>query len=673
MCGIIGIFNHEQAKEQVKQALAILKNRGKDGSKVIETQNGAIGHTLHAVVNHIQQPIQEKGILTSNCEIYNWEELNNKYSLNAKNDAELLLRFLDNNLDLEELDGVYAFAYIRDKKVTICRDIVGVKPLWFSHTTDFFSFASEKKALEELGHIDIQELNPRQMITYNFENKRLETEQRIFFKFEPEHYDKEKTKQLLNQAIKKRIPNKKFGLLFSGGIDSTFLAKYFKDNYHDFTCYTAVLDTENKEPPDLTYAKKIAKEFNLNLKIKKVTTEKIPSYLKKIVPLIESSNVIKVGVALPFYLASEMAKEDGCKVIFSGLGSEEIFAGYERHKNSQNINKECVSGLLKMYERDLYRDDVITMENNVELRLPFLDKELIKHALKIPSKYKINENTTKLILREIALEKGIPEEFAFRKKTAAQYGSKFDHALGKLAKPDTKSNYLKQFYPTHNLKLGVLFSSGKDSTSAALIMKKQNYQLTCLINLKSKNSNSYMFQSAGNELVELQAEAMGIPILIQETDGEKEHELKDLKLAIKEAKEIYKLDGIITGALFSNYQRDRIEKICDKLGLKIFSPLWHKPQEVHMREVIDNSFEVILVGIAADGFNESWLGRRIDEKMLEELKKKPIVNIGFEGGEAESLVLNCPLFNKKINIIKSRKEMDSQHSGKMIIEEAELI
>ena len=685
MCGVIGVFNQEDSEKQVNIALAILKNRGKDETNsLVLSQTSAIGHTLHSVVNHISQPIKGEGILTANCEIYNWEELNKKYNLNAKNDADLLLKFLDKfQLEkIDELDGVYAFAYIKNNIVIITRDVIGVKPLWFSYSTDSFTFASEKKALEKLNYLDIQELNPRQILQYNIKTKELTIKHKEFFSFEPEHLEnyneiKNKTADLLDKAIKKRIPQKNFGLLFSGGIDSTFLAKYFMDNNYDFTCYTAVLDTENKEPSDLTYAKKIAKELNLNLKIKKITLEQIPNYLKKIVPLIEDSNVVKVGVALPFYLASEMAKEDGCKVIFSGLGSEEIFAGYERHKNSQNINKECVSGLLKMYERDLYRDDVITMENNVELRLPFLDKELTNYALKIPTKYKIKGNVTKLILREIALNKEIEEEFSFRKKTAAQYGSKFDHALGKLAKKNnqSKSGYLKQFYPTHNLKLGILFSSGKDSTSAALIMKKQNYDLTCLINLKSKNPDSYMFQSAGTELVELQAEAMEIPILIQETDGEKEHELKDLDLAIKKAKEKYKLGGIVTGALFSNYQRDRIEKICDKLGLKIFSPLWHKPQETHMREVINNGIKAIITAIAADGLDKSWLGREINQELLNELKKLYETNkIQFagEGGEFESLVLNCPLFKKKINIIKSKKEMDTKYSGRLIIEEAEL-
>ena len=458
---------------------------------------------------------------------------------------------------------------------------------------------------------------------------------------------------MLDTAIQKRIPSKKFGLLFSGGIDSTYLAKYFKDQGYDVPCYTAVLDSPTI-PQDLLSAQRVARELGLPLHIRKIKPEEIPGYLKKIVPLIEDSNVVKVGVALTFYLACEMAKRDGCKVIFSGLGSEEIFAGYERHKNSTNINQECVSGLLKMYERDLYRDDVITMDNSLELRLPFLDKALVAYALRIPSAYKIKGSVSKLILRDIAEAKGLPHDIAFRKKIAAQYGSRLDHALGKLAKSErkTKSAYLRQFYPSHNLKLGVLFSGGKDSTSAAFIMAKQNYEIGCLITLNSKNKDSYMFQEF-EPLVKLQAEAMGLPIIIQDTEGKKEEELADLEKAIKKAKQEFGIQGIVTGALFSTYQRDRIEKACDKLGLKIFSPLWHKSQEQHLQELMRNGFKAIIVKVAAEGLDKSWLGKVIDEKVLQDLLKlneKVGLNIAGEGGEYESLVLDGPSFKKKIVI-----------------------
>tara|TARA_Y100000310_G_scaffold263977_1_gene274477 strand:- start:3609 stop:5654 length:2046 start_codon:yes stop_codon:yes gene_type:complete len=679
MCGIVGIFNQENAQSKVQIALAQLQNRGKDDSGIIEVENGFLGHNLHAIVGHVKQPLVGEGVLVANCEIYNWKELNRTYNFNAQNDAEFLLKFLDTfgYEKLGELQGVYAFAYHKNGKVILARDIIGVKPLWFSYTTDGFSFASERKVLS-----NAQELNPRHFLTYDVTDNSLSTNYGDFFTYLPGHGENEKelkkqTQRLLDSAIKKRIPNQTFGLLFSGGIDSTYIARYLKKNGHEFTCYTAVLDTDTVIPSDLEAAQKVAVELGLNLKVKKVKIEDIPKYLEKIVPLIEDSNVVKVGVALTFYIACEMAKEDGCKVIFSGLGSEEIFAGYERHKNSANINQECVSGLLKMYERDLYRDDVITMENNLELRLPFLDHSLVDYALKIPATLKI-DGMTKKILRTIALEKGIPQEFAFRKKVAAQYGSRFDNAIGKLAKREglLKSAYLRQFYPSHNLKLGVLFSSGKDSTSAALIMKKQNYELACLITMRSANKESYMFQSAGVELVELQAEAMNVPLIVQDTLGEKEEELKDLEKAIIHAKEEFQIDGIVSGALFSVYQRDRIEKICDKLGLKIFSPLWHKPQKQHMREVVDNGFEVVLTAIAGEGLNKSWLNRRITHKdliALRELGRKIKFNQAGEGGEFESLVLDCPLFSKKIVLEDVDIVEENECTAHMVVKKAVLV
>ncbi len=702
MCGIVGVFNHPEAFSQVKTALAILHNRGKDGVGISDGSNilnsktlftlqplngkNFFGHTLHAVVDHISQPIKAKGTLIANCEIYNWEELNQKYKFNANNDAEFLLHFLDKfNLEkLDQLNGVYAFAYWDQDQLVLARDILGEKPLWFTHTADHFAFSSEKKALEKLGYLDIQELNPRQILTYTISTNTISIITRPFFKYTPEHRSsftelKQNTRQLLNAAIQRRIPNKKFGLLFSGGIDSTYLAHYFKQNGYDFTCYTAVLDTESTIPSDLTSAQNVATELGLKLKIKKIKIMDLPPYLKKIVPLIEDSNVVKVGVALTFYLACEMAKEDGCKVIFSGLGSEEIFAGYERHKNSQNINQECVSGLLKMYERDLYRDDVLTMDNKLELRLPFLDLPLISYALKIPEKYKIKDNISKYILREIAKEQGIPSEIASRKKTAAQYGSRFDYALGKLTKQHkfpSKSSYLRTFYPAHNLKLGVLFSSGKDSTAAAHIMQQQNYELTCLITLKSTNPDSYMFQTAGTELVELQAQAMNLPIIVQSTSGEKEIELLDLEKAIKTAQEKYKLDGIVSGALFSTYQRDRIEKICDQLGLKIFSPLWHKSQEEHLRSLIAQGFQIILTAIAAEGLDRTWLNRPLTPKdvdKLHSLHQKLGLNVSGEGGEFESLVLDCPLFNQQIIIEKVEIISENKNIAKLVISKARLI
>lgn len=690
MCGIIGIFNKDNSLELVRIGLKEIENRGKDGNNYYATKRYSLGHCLHSVVGYVKQPIIKKGISISNCEIYNWKELSKKYKLNAKNDSEVLAlliekKGIDNIKEiLSELDGTYAFAHVYDDKLVLARDIIGIKPLWYDHS-EGFSFASEKKALEKIGLTNSIELNPRKIIVYDILNNKVSFIEREFFKIEPEiKNSKEKimedTTRLIIDSIKKRIPKRKFGLLFSGGIDSTMIALILKKLKCDFTCYTAVLESETlKEPEDLVYSKKVAKLLNLKLKVIKIKEKEVENYLKKIVPLIEDSNVIKVGVALPFYIACEQARKDNCKVIFSGLGSEEIFAGYDRHKRSNNINKECVSGLLKMYERDTYRDDIITMYNNIELRLPFLDKNLVSYVLRIPEKYKINDNRNKIILREIAIKLKLDKDIAERRKLAAQYGSNFHKAIKKLAKQrgfKLIADYTRQFYPRHNLNLGALISSGKDSIYSMYVMQKQNYKISCMITIKSKNPDSFMFHTPGIDMVKLQSEATGIPLIEQETKGIKEKELIDLKKAIKLAKEKYKIEGIITGALFSNYQRTRIEKIADSLNLKIFSPLWHTDQETEMREILNQGFEFIITKIACDGLDKSWLNRKITHKDIDRLvtlNEKIGLNIAFEGGEAETLMTDGPIFNKKIIIEKSEIKQESKIIAELMIKKAKLV
>jgi asparagine synthase (glutamine-hydrolysing) len=429
----------------------------------------------------------------------------------------------------------------------------------------------------------------------------------------------------------------------------------------------------------LIYAQKAAKEMNLDLKVISIKQKDLAKYVEKVIPLIEDANPVKVSVAVTFFLACEEAQKDGCKVIFSGLGSEEIFAGYERHKLSSNINQECVSGLLKLYERDLYRDDTITMFNGLELRLPFLDRDLITYALKIPEKYKIDAEHSKLIFREIAHQQGVSKELAFRKKVAAQYGSRIDSGLDKLARQQgfsSRPTYFQSILKRPNLRLGVLFSSGKDSAYAALMMSRQNYELSCLITIVSQNQDSYMFHTPAIQLAKLQAKAMKLPILMHTTKGEKEQELEDLRNALLSAKKKYKIEGIVGGALFSTYQRDRIEKIADSLGLKIFSPLWHKSQEQEMQELLDNGFKIMLTGIAAEGLDKTWLNRVIEQKdvdKLKALKHKLGTNVAGEGGEFESLVLDCPLFHKELVITKAEILEESRCVARLSIKSAKLV
>jgi len=692
MCGITGFFNIKEADKKMRAALKLITYRGEDAIKYDDEKQGSIGHCLLALHRNVPQPFKnEKFSFVTNCEIYNWKELDEKNNTNSKNDAHALFQHLSNHNDLHEalkdLDGVYAFC-LWNKKIDhlfLARDILGIKPLWyyFEPVKGEFAFASEKKSLKYQGLEEafIKELNPRKILMYNLKTKELKEYEREFFSIKETKDSKEeifkKTEAFLLDSIKKRIPKgRKAGLLFYGGIDSTFIAMNLKKLGVDFECYVAALKhDEFKESQDLMYAKKVAKELDLKLNIVEIELNEVPKYLKIILPLIEDNNVVKAGVALPFFLCAEKAKEDNVKILFSGLGSEEIFAGYERHKKSNNINEECLSGLRKMYERDLYRDDTVTMYHTIELRLPFLDKKLVKYALTIPDKYKLDKERNKIILREIAKKEGLNEEFAERRKKAAQYGSNFDKAIKKLAKKENKnkSAYLKKFYDFGNVRLGVLLSTGKDSLLATQIMLEQNYDVACFITIESDNKDSYMYHGPNTHLAELQAKATGKPLLMKKTKGEKEEELLELKEAISEAVKKYKIEGIVTGALFSNYQRKRIEKICDEIGIKCFSPLWHMNQENEVKLLIDKGFKFTIIKIAAEGLSVSWLGEIITEKHLERLKqlyKKIGFNVAGEGGEYESLVLDAPFFDKEIVIKKSRIEQESEISATLIVEEA---
>jgi len=253
---------------------------------------------------------------------------------------------------------------------------------------------------------------------------------------------KGKLKEIVIRAIGKNTPEKKFGIFFSGGIDSTLIAYVCKKNGAHFTCYSVGL----KNSKDLEWAKKTAKKLKLKLKTKTFSLDEAEKIIKNVVKILHSSDVVNVGVGCVVYSAAILAKIDNINVFFSGLGSEEIFAGYERHAQAKNVNAECWNGLKNMYERDLIRDYKISHSLKIKILTPFLEDELIKFAMQIPGKYKINRENKKIILREIAEELGIPKEFAWRKKIAAQYGSGFDKAIKKLSKKNGfqyKKEYLE--------------------------------------------------------------------------------------------------------------------------------------------------------------------------------------------------------------------------------------
>ena len=236
-------------------------------------------------------------------------------------------------------------------------------------------------------------------------------------------------------SVKKRIAPK-FGILFSGGVDSSLISFVSKQLKCNFTCYTVGIEGSD----DIIWAQQAAKEYNFNFRYKILTLDEFEIVLKETIRILNDADIVKASVGSVLYAAGKIAAADGNNILFGGLGSEELFAGYKRHedvlgKNDfEALHNECWNGLKNMWKRDLTRDFAIAKKLNLELRTPFLDKDLIKAAMNVHPMLKIDKDNKKIILREAAEFLRLKKEFAWRKKQAAQYGSNFVNGIEKLAK-----------------------------------------------------------------------------------------------------------------------------------------------------------------------------------------------------------------------------------------------
>jgi diphthine-ammonia ligase len=211
----------------------------------------------------------------------------------------------------------------------------------------------------------------------------------------------------------------------------------------------------------------------------------------------------------------------------------------------------------------------------------------------------------------------------------------------------------KGFFREIFMKLAVLFSGGKDSTLAALLAKKEGYEISCLVSVISENTESFMFHTPSILQVTRQAQVMGIPLLMWHTSGEKELELVDLENAIARAKDIYGVGGVITGAVESTYQASRVQRICHGLDLECFNPLWQKDPIQLLEDLLENNFKVMLTGVFAYPLDKQFLGKVLDRDFIFEvtrLQKTYSISPSGEGGEFESIVLDCPLFKRGLEV-----------------------
>lgn len=222
------------------------------------------------------------------------------------------------------------------------------------------------------------------------------------------------------------------------------------------------------------------------------------------------------------------------------------------------------------------------------------------------------------------------------------------------------------------MKLAALISGGKDSILAVYQMQQQGHDIKYLLVMEPETDESYMFHHPNTWMTELISESMNIPLIKGKTHGRKEEELADLKALLQ--KVAGEVDGVVSGALASSYQKQRIDRLCSELSLQSLAPLWGTRAEELWQDLFDHNFKVMITAVAAEGLSETWLGRVVDENNYNELKmlsKQHRFHLGFEGGEAETLVLDMPLYEKKIAVKKASSSWDGS-SGSYQIDEAVL-
>ena len=225
------------------------------------------------------------------------------------------------------------------------------------------------------------------------------------------------------------------------------------------------------------------------------------------------------------------------------------------------------------------------------------------------------------------------------------------------------------------MKLACLFSGGKDSMYAIHTARKQGHDVVCLLSIYPKSEESHLLHHPNLRWTKLQSESMNIPQLtISSNSDDTDDELITMGNLLQNAKDQFQIDGLLHGGIKSKFQKEKFETLCLKFNLVSVAPLWEIEPKKYMNELLDSDFNFIMTTVSSDGLDEQWLGKLIlnsEIEILNNLSLKFGFNLNFEGGEAETFVVDCPLFSNPIKINEYIQNWDG-YRGRFEIVDAEL-
>ncbi len=225
------------------------------------------------------------------------------------------------------------------------------------------------------------------------------------------------------------------------------------------------------------------------------------------------------------------------------------------------------------------------------------------------------------------------------------------------------------------MNLAALFSGGKDSTYSIFLAKKQGHEIKCLLSVFPKSDESHLLHHPNLQWTNLQSQSMQIPQLTIKSElDETDNEINSLEKILIQAIEKYQIEGLVHGGIQSQFQKEKFENLCNKLNLKSITPLWNRNPLEYMNELISSNFVFIITSVSSGGLDDSWLGKIITKNDIDNLyalSQKFGFNLNFEGGEAETFVVDCSLFSHPIKIIQEKKIWDG-YRGRFEIVDARL-
>lgn len=359
---------------------------------------------------------------------------------------------------LSRADGAYAVGAFRAGRMVFGRDPLGVKSLYFGGSGVYLGLASERKALWRIGIGEVRPFPPGCIGELLPDGIRFRPFA-VLKRPEAEPFTPEDASVRLEEALRGSLRRRlryvgRSALSFSGGLDSSVLARMITDLGGDVLLCVAGLEGCH----DIGVAEDSAEALGLEIKVCSLGIDEVGDLVPKVVYAVEEPDVMKIGAALPLYVASETVSRGGVKVIFSGQGADELFCGYNRclavydRLGYDGLAEEVWKDVTRLHEVNLQRDEAVTAANGVHLEVPFLDLDLVRTALSFPVSLNVRGSDDRLrkhVLRRLAERLGLPVRIVEMPKKAAQYGSGVDQALRRIAKDEgfrSAAEYLRSVF-----------------------------------------------------------------------------------------------------------------------------------------------------------------------------------------------------------------------------------